>query len=113
LVTVGEMIIPVPALPLLFQITVADGVPEWDVTSSCRAAAAATQAASTEARLKGCIDSEHRTRDKLASEWSTFPAPDQIRCINAIKWFSPTYTELASCLERNRDSRKAGETKSR
>jgi hypothetical protein len=110
---VGEMVIPVPALPLLFQITVADGVPEWDVTSSCRAGAVATQGASAETRLKACIDSEHRTRDKLASEWSTFPAADQIRCINAIKWFSPTYTELASCLERNRDSRKASETKSR
>jgi hypothetical protein len=62
LVMVGEMVIPVPALPLLFQITVADGVPEWDVTSSCRAGAVATQGASAETRLKACIDSEHRTR---------------------------------------------------
>ena len=60
------MIIPVPALPLLFQIAVANGVPEWDVTSSCRAGAVATQGASPETRLKACIDSEHRTRDKLA-----------------------------------------------
>ena len=34
------MVIPVLALPLLFQITVADGVPNWDVTPNCRAASA-------------------------------------------------------------------------
>ena len=39
------------------------------------------------------MDSEHRARDKGASEWSTFPAPDRIRCIDSIKWFQPTYTQ--------------------
>ena len=105
------MIIPVPALPLLFQIAIADGVPNWDVTPSCRGAAAAAPPAQD--RLKSCMDSEHRTRGKLASEWSTFPTPDRIKCINAMKWFEPTYTELASCLERHRDTRKPGETKMR
>jgi hypothetical protein len=79
------MVIPVPALPLLFQIAVADSVPKWDVTPSCRAAAAVAQAMQTQDRLKTCVESEHRTRDKLANEWSTFPAQDRIRCINAIK----------------------------
>jgi hypothetical protein len=68
LVTVGEMVIPVPALPLLFQIAVADSVPNWDVTPSCRAAAAAALPTPTQDRQKHCMDSEDRARDKVTSD---------------------------------------------
>jgi hypothetical protein len=73
-------------------------VPNWDVTSSCSAAdqVAAGQAGD---RQKSCMEGENRTREKLAADWSTFPAEERTKCIKSIEWFSPTYTELFSCLE--------------
>ena len=72
LVTVGEMVIPVPALPFVVPDNRGNGVPEWDVTSSCRAGAVATEGASPETRLKSLIDSEHRTREKLLANGPHF-----------------------------------------
>ena len=85
----------------------ADSVPSWDVTASCRGAAQAGLAKDTGDNLKLCLDSERRTREQLSKDWSTFPAADRARCVK-MQTFSPTYSELATCLEMNRDLRKAG-----
>ena len=87
----------------------ADGVPNWDVTSSCRAAAKVAYAEDAAAREKSCIEGEKRTRESLAADWSTFPAAERIRCIKSIEWFSPTYTELVACLEMYGQVRKLRE----
>src|SRR5215472_13430823 len=76
-----------------------DGVPNWDVSSSCRAAAKVAYTQDASEREKSCIEDEKRTREKLADDWSTFPAEERTRCIKSIEWFSPTYTELAACLD--------------
>src|SRR5215475_6174471 len=76
----------------------AGGVPNWNVTSSCRAAGKVAYAQDASAREKSCMESENRTREKLAADWSTFPAADRIACVKSLT-FSPTYTELATCLE--------------
>jgi len=81
---------------------VADSVPSWDVTASCRGAAEAGYTQDTDANLKRCLDSEQRTREQLNKNWSTFPAADRIKCVKT-QTFSPTYTELATCLEMKRD----------
>jgi hypothetical protein len=86
-----------------------NGVPNWDVTSSCRAAAEAAYPGQAGDREKGCTESENKTREKLVADWSTFPAEERKRCIGSIEWFSPTYTELAACLEMYADVRKARE----
>src|SRR5215510_14642686 len=94
------MLIPALPLPLTLLIAVADGVPNWDVTASCRAGArAGLFTEQTNERQKSCMEGEKRTREKLAADWSTFPAAERTRCVGSIKWFSPTYTELATCLE--------------
>jgi hypothetical protein len=101
------MLVPVFALPLATQLVIAvadGGVPKLDVTPSCRAAAAA---ATDKGRLQTCIDSEHKARDQLAKDWSTYAADDRNKCVNAAKGFSPTYTELITCLEMERDVRQA------
>jgi hypothetical protein len=85
------------------------GVPNWDVTSSCRAAAKVAYTQDASEREKSCMEGETRTREKLAADWSTFPAEERTRCIKSIEWFSPTYTELAACLEMYGDVRKARE----
>ena len=81
------------------KVSKGNGVPNWDVTSSCRAAAQVATAGEAGDREKSCIESENRAREKLAADWSTYPAAERTRCIGSIEWFSPTYTELATCLE--------------
>ena len=90
------------------KVSKGDGVPNWDVTASCRAAEVAF-AGQTGVREKSCTESENRTREKLVADWSTFPAEERTKCLKLIEWFSPTYTELAACLERYGDARKARE----
>jgi hypothetical protein len=103
------MFVPLFAVSLVIQVAAADGVPHWDVTASCRgAAAAAGDGEQGKQRLKGCLDSEARTRTMLQTEWSKFSADDRAKCIKTIQWFEPTYTELAACLEMGRDA-KTGE----
>ena len=100
------MFIKLFALPLLIQIAAVDGVPQWDVTRSCRGAAdAAGPGQAGEDRFKSCLASEQKTREKLQGDWSGFPPADKTKCIESIKWFEPTYTELAACLEMYRDAR--------
>jgi hypothetical protein len=100
------MFIPFLTVPLVIQIAVADGVPRWDVTASCRGAAeAAGPGDQGKDRFKSCLASEQKTREKLESEWTTYPPADRIKCIQSIKWFEPTYTELAACLEMARDAK--------
>ena len=82
-----------------------DGVPNWDMKASCRAAAEVAFAGQTGVREKSCFESENKTREKLVADWSTFPAEERTRCIKSVEWFSPTYTELAACLERKRKAR--------
>ncbi|MGE5163824.1 MAG: hypothetical protein ACM3IH_07335 [Sphingobacteriales bacterium] len=46
----------------------------------------------------GTKATEQRTREELNEKWSTFPAADRINCVKSLT-FSPTYTELVTCLE--------------
>jgi hypothetical protein len=97
------MFVPLSALPLAIVLIAADGVPTIDVTPSCRGAASSGFIASTEDRLKSCIDSEQRTREQLDKNWPTFAPADRAACVTSIKGFEPTYSELATCLEMKRD----------
>jgi hypothetical protein len=84
----------------------ADSVPSWDVTASCRGAAEAGLTGDAADNLQRCLASEKRTREQLSKDWSTFPPADRARCVK-MQTFSPTYSELATCLEMNRDVRNA------
>jgi hypothetical protein len=100
------MFMPLFAWPLAAQlIAAADGVPKFDVTPSCQGAAKSGYVATTEERLKTCIESEMQTRKKLEEQWSQYPPVDRVNCLDSIKGFQPTYTELATCLEMKRDLR--------
>ena len=81
------------------SVSTGNDVPNWDVSSSCRAAAKVAYTEDAIGREKSCMEGEQRTREKLVADWSTFPAEERARCIKSIEWFSPTYTELIACLE--------------
>jgi len=106
-------ILLIAAMPVYAQarsagkVSKGDGAPNWDVSSSCRAAAKVAYTENASEREKSCMESENRTREKLAADWSTFPAEERTRCIKSIEWFSPTYTELIACIEMYGDVRRA------
>jgi hypothetical protein len=88
----------------------ADSVPSWDVTASCRGAASVAYSQTSSERLTSCLASEQRTREELNKNWSTFPTADRIGCVKSLT-FSPTYTELMTCLEMKRDVKNPSGTK--
>ena len=97
------------ALPLTMQlVSIADGVPNLDVTASCKGAARAVVKSESEKREKACYETEKAAKDKLGQNWPTFPANDRNFCMTAVRGYAPTYTELAICLEMARDVRQIG-----
>jgi hypothetical protein len=98
----GISFCPTDALARRTRAAAADGVPSWDVTQSCRAAASIAFGQTPTERLNSCLATEQRTREELNKNWSTFPAADRMNCVKSLT-FSPTYTELATCLEMRRD----------
>jgi hypothetical protein len=105
-IALGISFCPTDASARRTRAAVADGVPDWDVTASCRAAAAIAITQTAGDRLTSCLASEQRTREELNKNWSTFPAADRIACVKSLT-FSPTYTELVTCLEMRRDVKKS------
>ena len=95
----GISFCPADASARQTRAAVADGVPSWDLTQSCRAAASIAVGATPSDRVTSCLASEQRTREELTKNWSTFPTEDRIGCVKSLT-FSPTYTELLACLER-------------
>ena len=106
----GISFCPTDASARRTRAAVADGVPSWDQTASCRAAASIAYGQTPSERLTSCLATEQRTREELNKNWSTFPAADRISCVKSLT-FSPTYTELVTCLEMRRDIKNMREGK--
>ena len=92
-------------------LAVADSVPVFDVKKSC-------QGRDVEAVFGGrtsntCIRSEEAARDQLKKSWGEFSAKDKVGCVATAKiGGSPSYAELITCLEMNRDLQKLRATSS-
>ena len=106
----GISFCPTDAWARRTRVAVADGVPSWDVTPSCRGAASVAYSQTPDERLTSCLASEQRTCEELNKYWSAFPADDRIGCVKSLT-FSPTYTELVTCLEMRRDVRNLRDAK--
>lgn len=102
------MFVPIFSLPLAAHlfVAVADGVPKLDVTPSCRGAVAAKVLAQSVDAMQNCLDIEKKAHDQLVKEWLGFTPADRAKCVNAVMNFSPTYTELLTCLEISRELKK-------
>ena len=92
------------------SVAVSGSVPSWDVTASCRAAGSIAFGQTPSERVTTCLASEQRTREEITKNWSTFPAADRIGCVKSLT-FSPTYTELLTCLEMRRNVKKSRDAK--
>ena len=98
----GISFCPTDALARRTRTAVADSVPNWDLSASCRTAASLGFGGTPSDITQSCLASEQRTREELNKKWTTFPAEDRIGCVKSMT-FSPTYTELLTCLEMRRD----------
>jgi hypothetical protein len=94
-----------PLFPVLLGsqlvIAVADKVPTFNVTPTCRAAAA-----NTPNSFDSCMRDEQSARGSLVAQWSKFPAADRSSCTQETRSFNPSYVELLTCLQTARDAAK-------
>jgi hypothetical protein len=88
-------------------VAVADRVPTFDVSRSCRLDLTATAGLTVDQSLKSCVGDEKRARQKLASQWSKFSAPSKAECIpqEGIGG-TPSYVSLLTCLQMGQWARR-------
>src|SRR5262249_61034255 len=97
-------VVPLAGLGLL--VNVADTVPRYGVTPTCRAAINMVATGSEGRTVESCVAGEERARKDLEKEWSKTPNSERSQCIATMaKGGAPSYVELAVCLGMMRDSR--------
>jgi hypothetical protein len=80
-----------------------DQVPNWNVAPSCRVAVSKTIPLGD---MEVCMSNEQAARDQLAKEWEQFTPADKAHCLRlATLGGEPSYTDLLTCLELERDAR--------
>jgi hypothetical protein len=90
------------ALSSQLVVTVADGVPAFDIDRSCKLDLAATAGLLDTQSLKACISDEKRAKRLLGSEWPKFSASSKAECIPQESiGGTPSYVSLRTCLQMN------------
>jgi hypothetical protein len=86
-------------------INVADPIPRYDITRTCRAAVAMTSG-SQGRTIDNCVTGEEAARKDLEKHWATAPTAERVQCTGSgAVGGSHSYVELLVCLEMMRDSR--------
>ena len=94
------------ALSTQLFVAVADGVPVFDTTRSCKLDLAAVAGLTDTQSLKGCISQEKRARQQLGSQWSKFSAAGKAECIPQESiGGTPSYVSLLTCLQMTKWTR--------
>jgi len=104
------MLIPFSMIALGTQlvITVADGVPKFDIARGCRLDS--TQAFDLNAGLnetvKRCVADEQQALTQLQTQWSQFRESDEAQCIGETNvGGTPSYVDLLTCLQLAKEAR--------
>jgi hypothetical protein len=104
------MLIPFSMIALTTQLvmTVADGVPKFDIARGCRVDS--TQAFDLSVGLnetvKRCVADEQQALTKLQTQWSQFREPDRTQCTGEANiGGTPSYVDLLTCLQLANDAR--------
>lgn len=88
----------------------ADVAPNLNVEPHCRAVA---KLMGTSDFAESCLRREMALRDQLAAAWEQFEPADRASCLTLSRaGAGTTYTELVSCLELKRNSRRLRERNS-
>jgi hypothetical protein len=92
-------------------LAVADSLPVFDVKKSCQGREIEEVFAGRNSET--CIQSEEAARDQLKRSWGEFSAKDKVGCVATVTiGGSPSYIELITCLEMDRDLDKLHATSS-
>ncbi len=104
------MLIPFSMIALSTQLvmTVADGVPKFDIARGCRVDS--TQAFDLSVGLnetvKRFVADEQQALTKLQTQWSQFREPDKTQCTGEANiGGTPSYVDLLTCLQLANDAR--------
>ena len=85
-------------------VTVADGVPQFNIEWGCRADNSNTSNLNVgfDETLKNCILDEQTAKRHLLEQWPQFSPPSRARCILSetdVSGVPPSYVELLTCLQ--------------
>jgi len=87
-------------------VAVANGVPVFDVTRTCKLDVSATAGLSENQSIQACIKDEKRAQQQLGSQWSKYPASSKAQCIPLESvGGTPSYVSLQTCLQMNQWAR--------
>jgi hypothetical protein len=104
------MILPAIFVTASLALTVADGVPNYDVRPSCEASANGSLGLKQE--IDSCLKTEQDARNTVVKEWGGFNASDRSICTGlSTTGGQATYTELLTCLEMMQMARKLPQDK--
>lgn len=91
------------AVPL--AIAVADELPKFDTSKSCKAAFSAYTGVD-KARYDTCLKEETDAGAQISSTWAQWPARDRAHCAQlAALGGTPSYVEMLTCLQIARDTK--------
>ncbi len=98
------MLIPFSMVALGAQlvITVADGVPKFDISRGCRVDSTQAFDLSTgqNETVKRCVADEQQALTQLQTQWSQFLGSDKAQCTEEANiGGTPSYVDLLTCLQ--------------
>lgn len=94
------------ALSSQLVMTVANGVPVFDVARTCKLDVAATSGLTDNQSVQACIRDEKRAQQQLGSQWSKYPPSSKAECIPQESiGGTPSYVSLQTCLQMNQWAR--------
>ena len=104
------MLIPFSMIVLGTQLvmTVADGVPKFDISRGCRldSTQAFDLSVGQNETVKRCVADEQQAQAKLQTQWSQFREFDKAECTGEAKiGGTPSYVDLLTCLQMANDAR--------
>jgi hypothetical protein len=92
--------LPIIILTSLHPTAIADTAPKFDIARACQSEGGSNE------EQKRCADDETQARDALQTEWLQFTPSAKKMCYEEANIDSnPSYVELLTCLEMERDVR--------
>ena len=86
-------------------LLVADGVPNLNIETGCRAAAKMGDRLSLDESLRQCLSDEKSAHSELERQWSQFPLALRQRCVSTTETGGdPSYVEVLVCLQMGVDA---------
>ena len=85
-----------------------DAVPRFNIEPSCKGG---LDSPGLNERYGRCISEENGARQKLESTWSNWPSADRAQCSDTARMGAPSYVELLTCLEMQKDARELNKKK--